>query len=153
MEPTSLAQNHMTQKNLPPSQTASEVWGKIMGNNPWTRTGACHTYRWKTKTNKDRASRGGGWEIPKKILSVSTLTPSNDEWTKFTRRLNMISAYGNRRKTQGTQFRAQDLSWDIIVLYRHINLERSIGTGNRHTVHWHITLKSVLGFCPGILAS
>ena len=34
----------------------------------------------------------------------------------------MISAYGNRRKTQGTQFRAQDLSLDIIVLYRHLIL-------------------------------
>ena len=60
----------------------------------------------------------------------------------------MISAYGNRRKTQGTQFRAQDLSWDIIVLYRHINLERSIGTGNRHTVHWTYNIKISVGLLP-----
>ena len=53
-------------ENLPPSQTLNEVWGKIMGNNPWTQTGACHTCRWK-KSNKQKASGGGGWENTKII--------------------------------------------------------------------------------------
>ena len=35
-------------------------------------------------------------------------------------RLDIVSAHSHREKTQGTQSRAQDLSWDIMALYRHV---------------------------------
>ena len=60
-------------ENLPPSQTLNEVWGKIMGNNPWTRTGACHTCRWKNKRNRTEPQGEEGGKFP-----INLWEPSDD---------------------------------------------------------------------------
>ena len=59
----------------------------------------------------------------------------------------MILAYGNR-ETQGNPISRSDLSWDIIALYQHINLDRSIGAGNRQTVHWTYNIQISVGLLP-----
>ena len=42
----------------------------------------------------------------------------------------MILHTATGKETQGKQFRAQDLSWDIIVLYRHIKKKFTSGMQN-----------------------
>ena len=104
-------------ENLPPSQTLNEVWGKIMGNNPWTRTGACHTCRWKNKRTKQslKGRRVGNSQL---ICENLPMIGQNTEWPNCIRDVDMISSYGNRR-TPGTPISFSVLSWDIMLLYRH----------------------------------
>ena len=152
MEPTSLAQNHMTQKKLPPSQTASEVWGKIMGNNPWTRTGACHTCRWKNKRTKQslKGRRVGNSQL---ICENLPMIGQKTEWTKLHTGWWYDFVIRQPGDTGNT-----NLVLCIILGYNVI-----IPAYNTWSLDWggqidiqfigRITFKSVLGFCPGILAS
>ena len=52
----------------------------------------------------------------------------NTEWPNCIWDVDMISSYGNRR-TPETPISFSVLSWDIMLLYRHIKLDRSIGAG------------------------
>ena len=66
----------------------------------------------------------------------------NAEWPKF-----HTGDWISFRHT-ATAISLSDLSWDIITLYRHINLDCLIGAANRHTGHWTYNIQISVGLLP-----
>ena len=58
-----------------------------------------------------------------KFETILTMRHTNDESPNFTRETEYDFGIRQPGKTQGTQSRTQDLSWDIIALYQHYDLK------------------------------